>query len=84
MTVFESWGEPPLVACRGVVHLTLACQKPNFRIYACDFDGSRLKELQFKNQKDGSLSVELDTFASSKPVFVYEMVREAEEEEEAP
>ncbi len=73
MNVVEAWGKPPVLLRRGRAEVSLQRDFTGFRLYAVDFDGSRLGEIPL-TAADGATRFTLDT-ALHGGVAAYELIR---------
>ena len=75
MTLLEEWGTLPLLMRSGQAELVLKRDFAGFRLYALDFDGSRLFELPL-SAVSGRTGIVLDNFRNGFAVAAYELVQE--------
>ena len=74
-TVLLRWGKPPHVVRAGVARLALALGEGDFRVYALDTSGARVRDVPCRIAK-GRLRFTADVAADSgNATFLYEIVR---------
>ena len=74
MRIWEKWGDLPLLVHRGEAEIILNRDCSGFRLYAVDFDGSRLNEIPFA-VRDGKTVFRVNTAGKQGVVAAYELVR---------
>jgi len=82
-TILEAWGNTPLLIFRGEAEIKLTGEFTGYRLYAIDFDGSRLFPVAVE-RRGGKLCFRAETISRGKAVAAYELVDEhvpAEKEE---
>ncbi|MPM57071.1 hypothetical protein SDC9_103889 [bioreactor metagenome] len=75
MSVPEHYGTLPQLMRRGETEITLAAQ-PGMKLYACDFDGSRIFELPVVEKMPGKIQFTARNVTEKGAVAVYELVKE--------
>ena len=74
-TVLLHWGNPPHLVRAGVARLALAFGTGDFRVYALDTSGERVREVPCRIAK-GRLRFKADVAANPEnATFLYEVVR---------
>ena len=75
MTIMETKGNLPTLIRRGKVDLTIQRDLSKFKLFAVDFDGSRMYEVPMKIAA-GKSTFRLETEKAGKVTAAYELVRE--------